>query len=52
MAFLPSNLLQGGSGYARKITFEQIQLKNVKNAIIIDQEYGDKMANKMAKVHI
>ncbi|WJX43889.1 galacturonan 1,4-alpha-galacturonidase [Trifolium repens] len=30
----------GGSGYARKITFEQIQLTNVKNAIIIDQHYG------------
>lgn len=34
----------GGSGYARKITFEQIQLKNVKNAITIDQEYGGRMA--------
>ncbi|GAU31897.1 hypothetical protein TSUD_270820 [Trifolium subterraneum] len=30
----------GGSGYARQITFEQIQLTNVKNAIIIDQHYG------------
>ncbi|RHN45254.1 putative polygalacturonase [Medicago truncatula] len=40
----------GGSGYARKITFEQIQLKDVKNAIIIDQNYGAKMANnKMSK---
>ncbi|GAU31896.1 hypothetical protein TSUD_270810 [Trifolium subterraneum] len=29
----------GGSGYARKITFEQIHLTNVKNAIIIDQHY-------------
>jgi len=31
--------LQGGSGYARKITFEQIQLSNVKNPIIINQYY-------------
>ncbi|WJX49928.1 hypothetical protein P8452_36303 [Trifolium repens] len=30
----------GGSGYARKITFEQIHLTNVQNAIIIDQHYG------------
>jgi len=40
--------LQGGSGYARKITFEQIQLTNVNNAIIIDQHYGVKVAT----VHI
>ncbi|CAJ2654844.1 unnamed protein product [Trifolium pratense] len=33
----------GGSGFARKITFEQIQLTNVKNAIIIDQHYGIKI---------
>jgi len=34
-----SNILQGGSGYARRITFEQIILSNVKNPIIIDQGY-------------
>ncbi|XP_027190499.2 probable polygalacturonase At3g15720 [Cicer arietinum] len=31
----------GGSGYARKITFDQIYLQNVSNPIIIDQHYGD-----------
>ncbi|XP_050920526.1 polygalacturonase ADPG1 [Lathyrus oleraceus] len=31
----------GGSGYARKISFEQIHLTNVKNPIIIDQHYGE-----------
>ncbi|WJX46025.1 hypothetical protein P8452_32861 [Trifolium repens] len=36
----------GGSGYARKITFEQIKLTNVKNAIIIDQHYGIKVENQ------
>ncbi|KAF8400648.1 hypothetical protein HHK36_013947 [Tetracentron sinense] len=30
---------QGGSGYARKISFEQITLTAVKNPIIIDQYY-------------
>ncbi|CAJ1948708.1 unnamed protein product [Sphenostylis stenocarpa] len=32
----------GGSGYARKITFEEIILQDVKNSIIIDQYYGNK----------
>nr|XP_004510272.1 probable polygalacturonase At3g15720 [Cicer arietinum] len=32
----------GGSGYARKITFEQINLINVTYPIIIDQHYGVK----------
>nr|KYP32935.1 putative polygalacturonase At3g15720 family [Cajanus cajan] len=32
----------GGSGYARKITFDQIILKNAQNPIIIDQNYGVK----------
>ncbi|XP_047320311.1 probable polygalacturonase At3g15720 [Impatiens glandulifera] len=30
---------QGGKGYARNITFEHIQLNDVKNSIIIDQNY-------------
>jgi hypothetical protein len=34
-----SNFLQGGSGYAKRITFEEINLVNVKNPIIIDQHY-------------
>jgi len=33
------NNLQGGSGYARQITFEHIVLVNVMNPIIIDQAY-------------
>ncbi|XP_057452800.1 probable polygalacturonase At3g15720 [Lotus japonicus] len=32
---------QGGSGYARKITFENIILNGAKNPIIIDQNYKD-----------
>jgi hypothetical protein len=36
---LLSNFLQGGSGYAKRITFEKIILVNVKNPIIIDQNY-------------
>lgn len=31
--------LQGGSGYARKISFEQITLIASRNPIIIDQHY-------------
>ncbi|KAL5063034.1 hypothetical protein RYX36_024771 [Vicia faba] len=31
----------GGSGYAKNITYEQIILKNVKNPIIINQEYNN-----------
>ncbi|XP_020208030.1 probable polygalacturonase At3g15720 [Cajanus cajan] len=33
----------GGSGYARKITFDQIILKDAQNPIIIDQNYGGKI---------
>ncbi|KAK9140117.1 hypothetical protein Scep_009798 [Stephania cephalantha] len=32
---------QGGSGYARSITFEDISFNSVKNPIIIDQYYTD-----------
>lgn len=38
--------LQGGSGYARNITFEQIQLSNVKNPIVINQFYRAKKRTK------
>ncbi|MED6136836.1 hypothetical protein PIB30_059486 [Stylosanthes scabra] len=31
---------QGGSGYARKITFEDIIFEKAENPIIIDQQYG------------
>lgn len=34
--------LQGGSGYARKISFEQITLIASKNPIITDQHYSGK----------
>ncbi|XP_004510181.1 probable polygalacturonase At3g15720 [Cicer arietinum] len=31
---------EGGSGYAKRITFDQIILQNVRNPIIIDQNYS------------
>ncbi|AED93697.1 Pectin lyase-like superfamily protein [Arabidopsis thaliana] len=34
---------QGGQGYARNISFENITLINVQNPIIIDQQYTDKV---------
>jgi hypothetical protein len=36
---LSSIFLQGGSGYAKRITFEEIILVDIKNPIIIDQHY-------------
>ncbi|TKY68796.1 polygalacturonase protein [Spatholobus suberectus] len=39
----------GGSGYARKITFEQIKLRETQNPIIIDQNYGIKSPNPTDK---
>ncbi|RDX62536.1 putative polygalacturonase, partial [Mucuna pruriens] len=35
----------GGSGYARKITFEQIEVRDTHNPIVIDQNYGSKSPN-------
>ncbi|KAH7661751.1 Polygalacturonase protein [Dioscorea alata] len=32
---------QGGSGYAKRITFQNINMNNVENPIIIDQNYCD-----------
>ncbi|ESW06321.1 hypothetical protein PHAVU_010G038100 [Phaseolus vulgaris] len=37
----------GGSGYARKITYEEIILEDVQNSIIIDQFYGIKTPNEV-----
>ncbi|XP_047181515.1 probable polygalacturonase At3g15720 [Vigna umbellata] len=37
----------GGSGYARKITFEDIMLQDVQNSIIIDQYYNIKTLSKL-----
>jgi len=39
--------MQGGSGYARKITYEEIILEDVQNSIIIDQFYGIKTPNEV-----
>ena len=37
------HFLQGGAGYAKGITFEKINLKQVYNPIIIDQHYNNIM---------
>jgi polygalacturonase len=38
----PYVFMQGGSGYAKDITFQNIVMDGVKNPIIIDQDYCDK----------
>lgn len=43
--------IQGGSGYARKITYEDIKLFGVKNPIIIDQQY-DALQGKSKAVKV
>lgn len=47
-------LIQGGSGYARNITYEDIKLFGVKNPVIIDQQYdalqGESNAVKVSDV--
>ncbi|RDX78061.1 putative polygalacturonase, partial [Mucuna pruriens] len=40
----------GGSGYAKKITFEEITLIQVYNPIIIDQTYSDNLRNGAVNV--
>jgi polygalacturonase len=37
--------VQGGSGYARDITFQNIVMSGVQNPIIVDQNYCDDRAN-------
>jgi hypothetical protein len=34
--------MQGGSGYAKNITFQNVEMHNVRNPIIINQYYCDK----------
>ncbi|XP_043702723.1 probable polygalacturonase At3g15720 [Telopea speciosissima] len=43
---------QGGSGYARKITFEQIILSEVKNPIVIDQYYPNYLQVKGSDIEV
>ncbi|XP_057451767.1 probable polygalacturonase At3g15720 [Lotus japonicus] len=44
--------VEGGSGYARKIYFEQIQLVGVYNPIIIDQHYGPRQPKEDSAVKV
>jgi polygalacturonase len=34
--------MQGGSGYAKNVTFQNVEMHNVRNPIIINQFYCDK----------
>ncbi|CAL0324379.1 unnamed protein product [Lupinus luteus] len=40
---------EGGSGYVRKVSFENIKVKDTRNPIIINQHYGSKSPNNGAK---
>ncbi|KAI4317378.1 hypothetical protein L6164_025250 [Bauhinia variegata] len=43
---------EGGSGYARKITFEDIHLITAKNPVIIDQHYNPRNAARNSTVKV
>lgn len=43
--FCCSFIVQGGSGFARNITFERIRMMDLKTPIVIDQSYGTMQVN-------